>query len=237
MTADPRIFVTIPVGGQALSALSKAQRSIQHLARERGAKVELLPRRHLHIILDDLGAAPPNADEAVQLAIERLKPHHPPFNIQLAQVSAAPNMDAPQLIVALIRDEHGRLAELRAQLHEALIKYGFELDERPYRPHVTLARVSPDFGPLPGNAVPPLGLKVRVRHLELFKRVPIQWKGPRYRRLWIEALTRTPQTSQEPQSEHEARAELSQALDDRIAQRGSRPTPRRRRVLADIDTE
>ena len=75
--------------------------------------------------------------------------------------------------------------ELQKQLHSALKAQGLELESRPYRPHLTLARRLRDHGE---SAFPePLPLAVQVSEFLLMRseRTP---KGMRYTPLYRKKL-------------------------------------------------
>lgn len=235
MMFEPRCFVAVTLSGPVLEALGRLQRKLQGAASD-AAKVELIPRRYLHVTLDDLGRCPPGSDEAVSLAIERLLPKHGPFTVRFGGVEAFPSNDQPRLVYARIQDDKGRLVALREALHAALERYGFDVDPRPFQPHVALARVS-GFGALPRVAardVPDL----RVRQISLYRQTPPEKRGPRYHRAWSTALVRFPASPAKPPPDSQIIDEITRQLDERLAHHApTKPRARRRRAAIEAEED
>lgn len=228
---EPRCFVAVTLSGPVLEGIGRLQRDLKSAA-PRGAKVEPIPRRYLHITLDDLGPCPPDSDEAVALAVERLMPKHSPFKVGFGGMDAFPEGEQPRVVYARLNDEKGRLAALREALHSQLVRYGFGVDPRPFHPHVAVARVD-GLGPMPAldtRALPDL----RVAQLALYKQTPVEERGPRYRPAWTRTLVRFPAAAPSAPDDTQIMSEITRQLDERLAHHAhARPRLRRRRTAID----
>lgn len=228
-----RCFVAVPLAGDVLDALGAIQRKLAAHAKAQGARLEAIPRHYLHLTLDDLGRCPPDADEAVALAVERLRGEHDPFTVGFAGLDAFPDGAGPRLIYARLRDDKGRLGALREALHAALIRYGFDVDPRPFHPHVALARVDEAFGALPSARHPIPDL--RVRQISLFRQTPPDQAGPRFRPAWTQTLVRFPTTRTRYPDDQALNAEIQRQLDARLAHHAApAPRGRRRRTVNEV---
>ncbi|MBI2400995.1 MAG: RNA 2',3'-cyclic phosphodiesterase [Deltaproteobacteria bacterium] len=63
-----------------------------------------------------------------------------PFNLELEGVGAFPNARAPRVIWAGIK-KSSELEKLQKNVEERLSSIGFEPEDRPFTPHLTLCRI------------------------------------------------------------------------------------------------
>ncbi len=103
---------------------------------------------NLHITLHFLGYLDEEKIKKVsQIMEEKIQPMR--GELQIANIGAFPNLSRPRVIFATI-EEIGdkRLSNLQKELGIYLEKEGFEIEKRPWRPHLTLARIK---NSTPGN--------------------------------------------------------------------------------------
>lgn len=152
-----RAYVAIGLPRSIVGALEGVQRSVVAAVKRDGPSVEPLPRRALGLPLFDLGVVDIVAFEAIELALSRAVAAHAPFSVQLSDIDALAEGEVTVLRL-MVDDAQGKLAALRRTLGEHLGRYGFPIGERPWRPHVPLARAgglteAPDIGRRPLGAV------------------------------------------------------------------------------------
>ena len=111
------------------------------LARERGVKITLVPSLFLQVIVEDLGKLQDEVTEVVSMVAQRALLHQSAFTLKLSGLRRIETPMGAFLVVGVL-DNARRLTLLRADLHRALLDYGFTLDERPYCDQVLLARVA-----------------------------------------------------------------------------------------------
>lgn len=96
---------------------------------------------NLHLTLKFLGEIPQtsvsNFSEAASRAVVGLTP----FTICLEQTGVFPKHGRARVLWIGINDVTGRLAELHAHLENEAAQAGFEKDDRPFHPHLTVARL------------------------------------------------------------------------------------------------
>jgi RNA 2',3'-cyclic 3'-phosphodiesterase len=123
--------------------------------------------------LDDEQLA--QASNAAQAAAQSV----PPFSYQLSRLGIFGSERQPRVIWVGIDDDSGALRHLHATLRFALERRGFALEDRPFTPHFTLARVKVPLileeqrrlHNLLAGAQPDLvpGVNYFVQHIDLMK--------------------------------------------------------------------
>lgn len=100
---------------------------------------ELRPEDHLTLqFFADL------SPEQVPLVLESVRGASStaePFDLELRGVGAFPDARRPRVLWAGVSSGSDELHALADQLRQALAGHGFALEERPYVPHLTLARI------------------------------------------------------------------------------------------------
>lgn len=69
-----------------------------------------------------------------------------PFRIEVEGAGAFPPRGAPRVLWLGVNDLEGRLAELHARIESEFAAAGFPKESRPFRPHLTLARLRKPAG-------------------------------------------------------------------------------------------
>jgi len=99
-----------------------------------------VPAHKLHLTLKFVGDADETGVAALADAAERLAAAHKPFELTLEGIGAFPNFRRPRVVWLGVEGEP-RLELLHHDVEVAAADLGYEVEGRPYRPHVTLARV------------------------------------------------------------------------------------------------
>jgi 2'-5' RNA ligase len=145
-----------------------------------------------HFTLRFLGEVDEGALPALIAAADHLAATHRPFDMELGGVGAFPSLRRARVIWIGV-DQEPRLELLHHDLELALEPLGYELEGRPFRPHVTLARVRAPLDAECGRALARAARKVafsatqHVAALTLFDSVPAP-TGSRYRRVHTATL-------------------------------------------------
>lgn len=95
---------------------------------------------HLHLTLKFLGEQPAERVDDIQGAISGLTSYHRELLMTLGGIGAFPNFRRARVVWMGVAHEP-RLELLHHDVETACEGLGFELDGRPFRPHLTLARV------------------------------------------------------------------------------------------------
>ena len=127
----PRLFVALDLPEAIHAAARAAQADLPEGARP-------VPPDALHLTLHFLGEAPEAAVEGLGGALQRLPRTPVPLALQARVV--LPNLRRPR-VLALALTSPVALTTLHATAGQVIAEAGFALDPRPFRPHVTVARL------------------------------------------------------------------------------------------------
>jgi 2'-5' RNA ligase len=134
-----RVFCAIELGETV------RELALGHIARLRDAvpdaKASWSRDANLHLTLKFLGEIPQTSVPDFSGAASRAVAGLAPFSIRLEQVGVFPKHGQPRVLWIGINDDSGKLGELHARLEDESANAGFAKDERPFRPHLTLARL------------------------------------------------------------------------------------------------
>lgn len=109
--------------------------------------------RLLHVTLAFLGEGDPSRRDDVLACLERAARSTPPFALRAGRLGAFPDPARPRVLWLGVESDGCALSALARRVRDALGEAGFWFDPKPFRPHVTLARLSaPDrTGRWPGE--------------------------------------------------------------------------------------
>jgi 2'-5' RNA ligase len=134
-----RVFCAVEVPEQV------RQTVLQHIAGLReavpDAKASWARDANLHLTLKFLGEIPQTSVADLSSAASRAVAALSPFSIRLEQAGVFPKQGQPRVLWIGINDSSGKLGELHTQLEDEALKAGFEKDDRPFHPHLTIARL------------------------------------------------------------------------------------------------
>lgn len=105
-----------------------------------------------HITLAFLGAVEPGKISELKPVVLKAASQCAPFSISLNEWGTFGKQDQPRVLWAGVSAEQG-LYDLQKMVCDACRSVGFELDTRPYRPHITLAKKWKGNGKLDKSAL------------------------------------------------------------------------------------
>ncbi len=132
-----RSFVAIVLNAEVRAAVAAEIAGLRPLA----PRVGWVAAPNLHLTLKFLGELPPDALEQVKDGLTEAVAGVAPFSLHFYGVGAFPGMARPRVLWVGVA-EGGQVAQaLQARVEAALRRRGFPGDERPFSPHLTIARV------------------------------------------------------------------------------------------------
>ena len=164
-----RLFMAVPVADEVREAV---RRLMEELA---GAAIDVRgpgqPRwvrvDGLHLTLRFLGATPDGRLAELSAAVAATARGVAPFRVELNGGGAFPTTQRPRVLWIGIGAGRAELEALTQRLNGELERLGWPRDDRPFQPHLTLART---------DGVPGAGRK--AEHLiELAKDVRLDWQA------------------------------------------------------------
>jgi 2'-5' RNA ligase len=93
-----------------------------------------------HVTLAYLGETQPDRIPGLSKDLSELAGAWGPFRADLNGVGAFPSAEGPELLFAGVEDPTGAWRSIAGSLRLVLSQGGFPVEERPYRPHLTLGR-------------------------------------------------------------------------------------------------
>jgi RNA 2',3'-cyclic 3'-phosphodiesterase len=132
-----RLFTGIALAPPVIERLSAALEELR-----RTARIKWSPIENLHITCRFIGAWPEDHAEDLRTALSAITVAGS-FPIGVAKFGFFPNPHHPHLLFAGVQ-VGTQLPALAAAIDQALQPLGLAAETRPYRPHVTLARIKAD---------------------------------------------------------------------------------------------
>lgn len=156
--------------------LSEDERhAIAHTLSERDLSRRVPGRRvkaeNWHITLCFIGGATELEEERLAERLEATLQSEP-FTVKVSDIGAFPRLGKASIVYLRVVDPTDGLSVLAAMSTEAAVDVGFDPDDRPFVPHMTLSRVRP---PRPVDAladVDPIGVAIRVESVTMLRTVP-----------------------------------------------------------------
>ena len=135
---DIRAFLAIEPSGQVLQAIAREQEKLQ---REIAGRISWTKTGGQHLTLkffDNISAADV---ENIRLVVEKHAARFTPFSLTVEKLGVFPDSHKPRVLWSNIAGHIGEITALQAALDEDFEAIGFARDHRPYKPHLTLARI------------------------------------------------------------------------------------------------
>jgi 2'-5' RNA ligase len=95
---------------------------------------------NVHLTLKFLGDISPEAVASITQAMAQVGEGQPVFPLLVRGLGCFPHLARPRVLWMGLEDPQRGLASLHERLESALASLGFPAEQRPFRPHLTLAR-------------------------------------------------------------------------------------------------
>ena len=185
-----RTFLAIDLPSSLQSAVGQNIRAIQ---RELPGLSWSKPG-NLHVNLKFLGDTTESQVDQIRQAVEPAISHVSSFNLEIKGFGAFPDNRAPRVLWIGLGGALDNLTTLAECIGNAVVPLGFPQEDRPFRPHLTVARVKKDHRAV-GGALDTLGVltdpfvcgPLPVERVTLFKS-DLRPTGPVYTKLWDVSL-------------------------------------------------
>lgn len=136
--ANIRLFVA----WELPAAMGEALAQVQAQLRQAGAPpLRWVRPQSIHLTLKFLGQVPQGRVRAIADALQGAVAGVQPFSLTLAQLGTFGGRQRPRVVWVGLAGDIDRLRELQARVERALVDLGFPREDRPFSPHLTLARV------------------------------------------------------------------------------------------------
>jgi 2'-5' RNA ligase len=127
-------------------AIRKRIEEIQRDLRSSNSDVRWVIPEKIHLTLKFFGNIEESRVDTITKSIEPLVGGTPHFSLEVRGMGAFPNIKNPRVIWMGLIDEKQVLIPLQGQLESTLETIGFQVEDRPFRPHLTLGRMNSGRG-------------------------------------------------------------------------------------------
>jgi len=131
-----RLFTGIAIAPEVVEKLARILDELRPLA-----KLNWSPAENLHLTTKFIGAWPEERLPELKTALESVQ-FGKTFEISIARFGYFPNPHHPHSFFADVQTGP-ELAELAGRIGQALLPLGIPQENRPFTPHLTLARIKP----------------------------------------------------------------------------------------------
>jgi 2'-5' RNA ligase len=182
-----RSFIAVNIGLTVLRTVAEEQSGLRRKVGERGVDVRWIAPQNLHVTLSFLGQVTEPMVAAIQDGLEPVVRTIAPFEVTAAGLGVFPDEHHPRVVWVGLRNEGGALGRLHDGISEVLARMGFNLDEKPFRSHVTIGRVKSGDGAILAACLAESGERTygafTVREIACY-RSDLRPAGADYHMLW-----------------------------------------------------
>lgn len=188
-----RTFLAIDLPSSLHSAIGQKEENLKRVL----TGINWVKSGNLHITLKFFGDTPESKINEIQQVVEQAVNGISPFEITLRGFGVFPDKRVPRTVWTGIEGEIQVLEDLAAQIELAVVPLGFPQEGRPFRPHLTLARIKKDHHAV-GLAIEKTGMlfdpfifgRLLVEQVTLFKS-ELRPTGSVYTKLWSVPLAKS----------------------------------------------
>jgi 2''-5'' RNA ligase len=130
-----RLFIGIDLPDEQKQTLLEFQSELRH----HGVNGLWKSEENFHITLEFLGELESNTLSIITEILSKGAENHKRFNLNLGGLGAFPSFIRPHTLWTGVGGSLNELQQLRNEIHTELAKKGFLLEDRGFRPHITLA--------------------------------------------------------------------------------------------------
>jgi RNA 2',3'-cyclic 3'-phosphodiesterase len=135
-----RLFIAVELPKSTIDELSRLQKNLQTAYGNSGARWVAV--KNIHLTLNFLGDVLRSKIPDISLGIAQAVAGFIPFELILGRLGAFPDIESPSTVWVGLNGIIGQLFHLQHNLEQILFGLGFKSEKRPFRPHLTLARIS-----------------------------------------------------------------------------------------------
>jgi len=133
-----RSFIAIELPEEAKKGLARLRKGLE---RDEHKFVKWVDPGGIHLTLKFLGNIPSKRVAEITEAIEEAAQGVSPFHLEISGLGAFPSLRQARVFWVGIGGELDKLSRLQQNIDSALAALGFAKEERPFVPHLTLARI------------------------------------------------------------------------------------------------
>lgn len=142
-----RTFISIHPDEEAVHKISLIQKQLKEKLQAVGddkfhsLKWETVDKFHMTLFF--IGETEKNISEQIGSRLSQIETDFCEIKICTGNISAFPNLRFPRVVIIEMVEKDGKLVRLVAEIRKAMSEFNLS-EEKPFRPHITLARVRRD---------------------------------------------------------------------------------------------
>ena len=137
-----RTFIAIDVPPAVLDTITRIQNRFKSL----GLHASWVKPGNIHLTLKFLGDTDPDRIPGIQNKLTETLAPFAPFRLSLDLAGVFPNTKSPRVLWVGLKDDEETLETLQSDIEKTLESMGFPMEQRPFSPHLTLARIKSPKG-------------------------------------------------------------------------------------------
>jgi len=139
-----RSFIAIELSEEAKKGLARLRKELE---RDEHRFVKWVDPRGIHLTLKFLGNIASKRVTEITEAMKKAAQGISPFHLEISGLGTFPNLKQPRVFWVGVGGELDKLSTLQQNIDLALAALGFTKEERPFVPHLTLARTREGASP------------------------------------------------------------------------------------------
>jgi len=132
-----RLFVAVELPTEIKEYLGSTIRTLQ----KTNADAKWVEPKNIHLTLKFLGATSSEMIPAIRKTMTAAAENTPPLPTTLEAFGGFPSLAAPRILWVSLADKEKRLERIAQRLESSLSGIGFAKENRPFKAHITLARL------------------------------------------------------------------------------------------------
>jgi 2'-5' RNA ligase len=134
-----RTFICIELPDELKTRIGEIQAQLKPYS----SGISWVRPQNIHLTLKFLGNVEEAQIDALGKRVSEMAVHYTPFTLIPEGKGVFPHEKSPRVFWIGIGDDSGKLVQLAERIEEGLVQFGFEKEKRPFKPHLTIARVRP----------------------------------------------------------------------------------------------
>jgi 2'-5' RNA ligase len=137
MSKTIRAFIAVDLN----PTIKRTIEDIQNHLKKSDCAVKWVRPENIHLTLKFLGDVNIKKINSLIQTLADLFCNTKPIETQLTQLGAFPNIKRPRVLWVGLKDDKQNIVQLARSLEENLGKIGFQKDQKPFSPHITIGRL------------------------------------------------------------------------------------------------
>ena len=163
-----RLFAALPFPAQVQEQIAQSSREIAPDFYR--AHPSWVPQNNLHVTLHFFGEIGAQITKTLQMALEESTKLCPPLHIVTGGLSVLPSPKSPRVLYIAMDTQPARpLSGLVSRMRDIAAQVGAETDSRPWKAHLTLARLKAPWIPELSSLPPPPTFSFTIDAFELME--------------------------------------------------------------------